>query len=239
MIQETTKFLYFHIPKTGGVAFRQILENSVNDREILHFRTPSEIATCTDSALSQYRLVHGHFNFQHIKHLKSFKTIVTLRDPVTRCLSTYNFWRGLDVSDPVWPEKSKLQIQRAQSLTFEEMLEHPDPFTSQHFDNVQTRILCGVTNPAIKITEGHLDIAIKNLLSFDFIATTEDLEYCKMLMCKKFSIYYPETPIRLNTSKNKSDIEAGLQRKILEKNSLDAQILSLIHKKGLMTINKI
>ena len=237
MTEKSGRFLYMHIPKTGGVAFRQILENSVNHREIAHFRAPSRLAELSDADLSAYRLVHGHFNFRQIRHLKGFMKLVTLREPVSRCLSTYSFWKGLDASDPVWPEKSRLAIERAQSLSILEMMNHPDPHTAQHFDNIQTRVLSGVVNPADKVTEAHLELAIRNLLSFDFVATTENLEYCKALLCKKFGLYYPETPVRLNASKVKEIPDPTLSSLILERNMLDVQLLNFVNDSGLDSIN--
>jgi hypothetical protein len=236
-MQNNNKFLYFHIPKTGGVAFRQILENSVNANEILHFRTPSEIANHSDSSLEEYRLVHGHFNSAHIKQLTSFKTIITLREALPRCLSTYNFWAGLNAEDSSWPESSKLQIRRAQSLSLDEMIVHPDPFTRQHFNNMQTRLLSGITNSAEEVTESHFSQAVEKLLTFDFIATNEDLSYCMMLMCKKFDLFYPNSPSRLNESKKKTRLTSEMEAKLTESNKFDIKLLGLIRSRGLENIN--
>lgn len=233
------RYLYLHIPKTGGVAFRQILENAVGASEILHFRTPRAIAEHTDSTLSPYRLVHGHFNGAHIQHLRSFRTVVTLRGPVARCRSTYSFWKGLNPNDPTWAERSKQQIRRAQSLTLADMLDHPDPVTRAHFRNVQTRVLAGEPDPRVELTEAHLQAAMERLFAFDFIAVNEELEYCKMLMCWKFSIFYPRTPVRLNASKQKVQLSEELRVRLTEANRLDAKLLAAVNSVGLQQINRV
>ena len=233
------RYLYLHIPKTGGVAFRQILENAVSASEILHFRTPGEIASHTDASLAKYRLVHGHFNGAHIRQFCSFRTIVTLREPVARCRSTYSFWKGLNADDPIWPERSKRQIRSAQSMDLLGMVDHSDPTTRAHFRNIQTRILAGVPDPRVELTEEHLKVAMERLLAFDFIAVNEQLEYCKMLMCMKFSIFYPKTPVRLNASKQKTELSEAVQARLIQENQLDAKLLAAVHSVGLEEVNRI
>jgi hypothetical protein len=219
------KFLYFHIAKTGGVAFRQILVNSVNAKEIKHFIPPWDVANYSDQKLELYKLIHGHFNFADIRHLRSFKKVVTLRDPVERCISAYNFWRGLNAEDSHWMEHNRITIKRAQSMSINEMLESTDCKIHNKFRNYQTRVLAGVTDADQEIDEEHLEIATSNLMQFDMIATSDQLETCKKIMCMKFGLYYPNTPIHLNTSSNRYPVDDETITKLLKANMLDAKLL--------------
>jgi hypothetical protein len=96
------RFLYLHFPKAGGVSFRTVLEDAFAAGEILHVIDTDAFAGISPDALGGYRFIHGHFTFDHVAHLDGFVKIVTLRDLVERCLSTYDFWRGLDPGAPHW-----------------------------------------------------------------------------------------------------------------------------------------
>ena len=231
------RYLYLHIPKTGGVSFRQVIENAFHVDEILHVTTPGDMLTHTDETLSQYRFVHGHFSMCHVEHLSGFKKITSLRDPVDRCLSTYNFWRGLNPSE--WPAKSQVQIMRAQKLSLEELIEHPDRLTQRHFHNVQTRMLSGLADESSPVTTEHLDMALKNLESFEFIALNEQLEDSRKMLCLKFGFYFPCAPVRLNQSTFRTPVSLELIDRLKVANGLDLQLLQALQNKGLAALNKI
>ncbi|MES2818604.1 MAG: sulfotransferase family 2 domain-containing protein [Pseudomonadota bacterium] len=232
------KYLYLHIPKTGGVSFRQIMEDAFPVDKILHVARPADILTHTNETLDQYRFIHGHFSMCHVEHLSGFKKITSLRDPVSRCLSTYDFWRGLTDS-PAWPERSRIQIRRAQALSLEGLIDHPDPLTSRHFNNVQTRMLSGIADDSMIMTAEHLEMALNNLASFEFIALNEQLEESREMLCLKFGFYFPGDPVRLNQTSVRSAVSSELVDRLKASNQLDMQLIQALQGRGLESINNV
>ncbi|MET1081387.1 MAG: sulfotransferase family 2 domain-containing protein [Pseudomonas sp.] len=232
------RYLYLHIPKTGGVSFRQVIENAFHVNEVLHVLNPKEILEHTDDSLARYRFVHGHFSAFHVEHLYSFKKITSLRDPVARCLSAYDFWRGLtDSSD--WPENSRAQIRRSKAFSLEELIDFPDWLTSKHFNNHQVRMLRGAVEETAAVTAEHLAMALKNLESFSFIALNEQLQQSREMLCLKFGFFLASSSVRLNQSSNRSSVLPELIEKLTVANSLDIQLLQSLRGRGLAAINNI
>lgn len=231
------RFLYMHIAKTGGVTFRQILENSCRADEIFHAVPPESILEHDNQSLSRYRLVHGHFNIAQIRHLTGFKKITTLRDPVSRCMSAYNFWRGLDASNSQWPPAAQNKIRAAQRCTLAEMIQHPDPLIRHTFHNMQTRLLCGETNQKDNLSEQNLLQAQDELQRFDFIGLNNDLDMSMQLLCRKFDLFLPTRIATLNRSMNKVQPDASTLKMLEEANQLDACLLKWASRLGLHQLN--
>lgn len=233
------RFLYVHIPKTGGVTFRQLLENSCRAQEIFHATPPESILEQDDQSLSRYRLVHGHFNLAQVSHLKGFRKVTALRDPLERCQSAYNFWRGLDADDGHWPTAAQSKIRAAQSCSLASMLHHPDPSIRHTFHNMQTRLLSAESDLEKPLGERHLQLAIEALRQFDFIGLNSELELSMQLLCHKFGLFLPDCITSLNSSRLKVVPDTATQRLLAQANLLDARLLDWVRRQGLYKLNAI
>lgn len=89
--------LYFpHIPKTAGMTFRTILEDSFACSDICPATLNAQFADVTDEDLKKYRLYRGHLSYIDIPTLVTQKNLIcvtVLREAVSRVISHYEYIR--------------------------------------------------------------------------------------------------------------------------------------------------
>ena len=96
MIAEFTKpFLFIHIRKTAGVSLRGLLANQFPAGRVL-FQAHS---VSGPSEPGDANFVTGHVGLDYARRFAAAPTIfTTIREPISRCLSTYHFFRSNDES---------------------------------------------------------------------------------------------------------------------------------------------
>ena len=226
------RFLYVHVPKTGGVSLRTVLDSSFAAGEILHVVDTGGFAGTPRESLARYRFIHGHFTLDQIAHLDGFVRIVTLRDPIERCLSIYDFWRAQDPDAPHWPAGSRKQIAAAKTLPLAELCTHPDHEIAAPFNDFQARLLSGHLALHLPMTERHLERALALLATIDFIALTADLDLATLLLCFRFGLYPPDVPTRLNVSRDRIDPSAELRAVLAAHNTFDQRLIDVLAARG-------
>jgi|UPI0005920FF0 hypothetical protein len=96
------ELLSFHIPKSAGTSFRNMLRDVYGAEAVLRFDTPLrgggkflvEQQPFTGRTLpNRVRVLHGHFSWQHLNNIlelpPDIPKITWLRDPVERVVSNY------------------------------------------------------------------------------------------------------------------------------------------------------
>ncbi|MBV6654022.1 MAG: sulfotransferase family 2 domain-containing protein [Mameliella sp.] len=96
------ELLSFHIPKSAGTSFRNMLRDEYGAEAVLRFDTPLrgggkfrvEQQPFTGRRLpNRVRVLHGHFSWQHVNEILDLPAdipkITWLRDPVERVVSNY------------------------------------------------------------------------------------------------------------------------------------------------------
>jgi hypothetical protein len=235
-----TRFIYLHVPKTGGVSFRRVLEDSFRANETLHVVRTEEFAEEYSPAdLARYRFIHGHFTFDQIAHVEGFVRIITLRDPLQRCLSTYDFWRGQDPTSPQWSAVSRKQITAANTLSLADLCAHPDPEIAGSFNDHQTRMLSGEPSHAVPMTPEHLERAVRSLAEIDFIALAEQLDRAALLLCLRFGLFCPSQPARLNVSQRRTPMSPELHAVLAAHNAIDLQLLRHLEAESPLRLSRI
>jgi hypothetical protein len=235
-VDAAARFLYLHVPKTGGVSFRSVLENGFAAGEVLHVSDTRGFADTPPAALARYRFVHGHFTFDQIAHLDGFVKIVTLRDPVERCLSTYDFWRAQDPQAPHWTAGSRKQIVAAQALALPDLCTHPDHEIAGHFNDYQARMLSIHLALHTPMTERYFERALAQLATIDFVALTADLDLATLLLCLRFGLYPPDVPARLNVSRERSDASAEVRAVLAAHNTFDRRLIDILGARGVLRL---
>jgi len=103
-LKPNTKYLFLHIPKTGGTTLRNIIYNSFDDSIIYPNRaelrankgkylTHQEILLNTD-ILKDKKIIFGHYGFNYQKLFdENVITICFFRNPISRTLSHLNHLR--------------------------------------------------------------------------------------------------------------------------------------------------
>lgn len=224
------KFLYLHIPKTGGVTFRSIIENASPAEKILHIKDPQSFSSFKSPELEAFSFIHGHLNINQLTEVTSHKIITTLRTPIERCISTYFFWKSLNPNDAIWSPKSVAAITASQNLTLEEIIASSENSTKMHFNNFQTRLLSGASNQESTINDNHLRKAIDNLQKIDFYGINSRLEESIDLLCFKYGLFRPATIQKLNASTHYIQINQDTKSMLEELNDLDLQLLEWAEK---------
>jgi hypothetical protein len=233
------RFLYLHLPKTGGVSFRRVLEDSMRVDEILHVERPEEFGLYRPADRARFRLIHGHLGWAQVAPVEGYVTLVTVREPIGRCLSTYDFWRTLDPASPHWSPYARKQIAAAHALTLAEMCRHPDSDISGSFNNLQTWMLSGEPDVRVPMSPELFERALANLARIDFVALTSQLEIATALLCLRFGLFPPSAPPRLNVSRDRTPLTDELRHLLAEHNQLDLQLVRQLEAEGPLRLARV
>jgi hypothetical protein len=124
---------FLHIPKSGGVSIHTALEAALapgslapwrfdtstfcdfKDFELLNPAGRALVAATMEEvqSLGSYRVVSGHFSLTTLLQVAPASSIATvLREPRTRLLSLYTYWRTRDVGRNLMPYRANLHAQR-------------------------------------------------------------------------------------------------------------------------------
>jgi hypothetical protein len=124
---------FLHLPKSGGMSIHAALEAALapgslapqrfdtsvfcdfNDFELLRPEARSQIAASPGEiqSLRRYRAVSGHFSLPTLLQIAPASSIATvLREPRTRLLSLYLYWRTPDIGEPLAPYRANEHARR-------------------------------------------------------------------------------------------------------------------------------
>jgi len=169
-------FIFLHVPKTAGTTLRAIIERQYLGRDIYtiyddapdHHST-SDLEELDEEARDRILVFCGHVPFGLHKRIGgALRYFTLLRDPVERVLSYYHHRMNLS---PTW------QGNQVSLMKF--VLETRDI----EVDNLQTRLLSGVSRPFGRCHEGMLWTAIDNVeRHFEVVGTSEMFDESLMLM---------------------------------------------------------
>jgi hypothetical protein len=226
------RFLYLHLPKTAGVSFRRVLEDSMRVDEILHVARSEEFGLYRDVDQARYRLIDGHLTFAQVAPIEGYLTLVTLREPIGRCLSTYDFWRTLDPTSAQWSPYARKQIAAAHDSPLAELCVHPDPEISGSFNNLQTWMLSGEPDVRAPMSPALLQRALANLARIDFVALASELEVATALLCWRFGLFPPVEQARLNVARDRTPMTDELRALLAHHNELDLQLVRHLEAEG-------
>jgi hypothetical protein len=147
---------FLHIPKSGGMSIQTALEVALapgslapqrldastfcdfNDFELLSPKMRVQIAAsfAEIQSLRRYQTVSGHFSLTTLLQIASASSITTvLREPRTRLLSLYLYWRTPGIGDPWAPYRASEHAQRPLSEFLSE------PRLAPAVDNQMCRML--------------------------------------------------------------------------------------------------
>ncbi len=140
---------FMHLEKTAGTALADVLTRQFHPLQIdpdpnrtmpPHMR--SAFPTPALSAIRERKLVWGHYDLPSLLRLGPDRAIVTmLREPRTRILSLYQYWRSVD---PAAIEAfGNHELRLAHELDLLAFLRHDDPSLRDCIENLYVRRLTG------------------------------------------------------------------------------------------------
>lgn len=114
IINNSFRFIFVHVPKAAGTSLTEVLKLYTNycDLEIggTHFGEQIQPAYRKRFGLAKHSTADSIRNIVGRVTWSQYFSFAFVRNPFTRCISTYNFlreWEGLKVEDAVFAEKIK------------------------------------------------------------------------------------------------------------------------------------
>lgn len=213
--------IFMHIPKTGGLTLRKIIDQQYMKNEIYHISRGVDVNKLKERLNNgKIKAVYGHNRFGIHKYFSNrlFTYITLLRDPVERVISTYYY---------ILERPQNRLHHLAKEVTFKQFVE--ESYSEFHIpvNNHQTRFLSGQKQP-------DLEMALKNMQQhFQVVGITEQYNESLFLMKKHFgwkNIYYEK--INQTSSRPKAaDLPESLIQLIESKNELDLALYNAAKKR--------
>ncbi|SEM73647.1 sulfotransferase family 2 domain-containing protein [Lihuaxuella thermophila] len=222
--------IFTHIPKTGGLTMRRIIDQHFAPREIFRYpphRAARSLRRLTPEESEPFRCVYGHCPFGvHRYFHKPFQYIAMLRDPVSRIISMYYFIR----SSP-----SNKMHDMVSRMSLEEFVHSKNSRIKIPLSNHQTRFLSGKKNP-------DLAKALENVRKhYAFVGITE--MYPESVFMLNRTLGWKHIPYtKENVTKNKpkkAPVSEEVIRYLKEKNELDYRLYEFCKKRLLRSIKQL
>ena len=192
------KIFFLHIPKSGGLTFRAILQDHY---ALGTYKNGSDMENSETlfPSLQDYSLICGHFLYSEIKEpLAGFSKITVLRDPVSRVISEHHYILSRE------HQKKGIKKNPAEVCKEHFLPSEGDPIETA--ENIACKCLSQLDPSDLSIPiEKHLESAKKSLAQdFAFIGITERMEESIALFHRLFGWTSPPwTPVHNTTSEKK------------------------------------
>ena len=224
MVLYERKFLFDHLPKTGGTAFRTVLEQVFGAENVTpHLECRSEIWAV--QRFPAARLISGHYLSLMPAEGRWFgrKRLTLLRHPVDRAISEYFYWRH-HARDGGVADKLGEWAQRYDIADFFKARAESDEtgavnFCAKHFASRISRNLGD--------KERTLSLAMKSLKSYDFIGICERLSDSVDMFCWQFRLPPVDNVPRVNVTSSRirvGDLDSRTFDQLVEMNDLDIRL---------------
>lgn len=202
--------IFMHIPKTGGLTLRNIIDQQYTKGEIFKFsRNGGKEIPTNRMDFTKIRCLYGHNRFGIHEQIAVPTTYITmLRNPINRVISTYYF---------ILARPQNRLHQKVKNLTLEEFVTSEDKDINIPVSNHQTRFLSGTQVP-------NIEKALNNMEeSFKMVGITEMYNESVFLMKQELgwgNIDYQKKNVSKNRPKHEEIPESVIEL-IKEKNKLD------------------
>jgi hypothetical protein len=201
------KYVFMHVPKCAGTTIHNFLVKGFSPAEICPERF-NALHAATSDELDRYKLFSGHMDYASLSRIPGEKfTMTTLREPRSRIISLYKYWRSFDLE---FAFRNDLHLPiTAKSLPFTEFLRCQKNGVQANIRNSAVRFFLGhcwsdEQGSLVIDDSAALELSVRNLATFDLIGETSDLSPMVSTLSQKLGIDAPEEIPRDN--KTQSDL---------------------------------
>lgn len=262
MKKDDILYIFFHLRKCGGVTFHTHIDKNFKPEEIISlyegYRTydvtkrsweytenredgERYIESLSEEQKSKVKVIYGRdYHYGIHRHFKqTARYIAFVREPVSRCISHYNFHRKVAETESSEAElflsETRKKIQRQ---TYDEMFQNGEPVTFDHWitnraqaDQMVSSLL---EHKFIESPEGEIsaqDIQ-RALDKFYFIGLTETYSADANFLYYLLGIPRMFTTENISTKYVSADELKWSESKILSKNKLDRMLYEMVREKN-------
>jgi hypothetical protein len=162
--------LFLHVPKAGGTALGGVLANRFAADDCVD---TYEARRPTDTQVNAARFMTGHVSMSALERFERPPfSITVLREPIARALSTYSFFRELEVPETDRPglERHDAMVRLARRYSLDQLIESGPDLAEHYLGNWQARVLGA---KRLDRTDERLEDALAGLRRCDFIGLAE------------------------------------------------------------------
>lgn len=188
-----TPIFFLHVPKTAGTAVRHFLEAALHPHEVYRVSSVNE-----EVRVRSVERLPGHVKFASA-HLPLWyrdafqsraSTLMLLRHPVERALSTYRFWRSAPAPDEADQSAEACLLRTVKRATIEEFANNADGIWWGAISNYAAWLLghpipWDLTAPVDELTPR---LARKRLPSLEMLGTTERIQESMSLIAEYIGV---------------------------------------------------
>jgi hypothetical protein len=238
------RYIFLHIPKTGGQTFHNIIDREYRGQYA--FDTQIGVLTAdkvlameqslhdlTLQELSQYRLLKGHMRFGLHEGLPlKYRYLTLMRHPIERAISHYYYIKSI----PHHPFNAVIQKE---NLSLESFLQWRSPMVS----NGQTRLIAGVDLdlPEEECNRQTLERAKRNIENhFVLVGLTDRFDEALLLMQRLIgwrTHYYVRKNVTVQRVRRK-DLSPSALRHAEAANELDGELYEFARERFEATVQQ-
>lgn len=219
---------FLHIPKTAGTAVRHFLEAPLRRHEIVRVHGSAEEyeRRRKEPFGPKVKFLSGHVPYWFGEALPARQTMLFLRDPVERVLSTFYFWKSLPKPSPEDHSPEADLLRRTEHLTLEEFIHDPASPGGGSISNFSCRLV-GHAQPwqvDSPFDEKIQALACARLESIELLGIAEQMSESLELIARRLGIPFAGSLPRQNVTQGRrgaADIAPSLVRAIRDANEGD------------------
>lgn len=204
MFGRQTNFLFDHLPKTGGTAFRKVLEELFG-RENVSPTLEGRSELWAVQRYPQLRVISGHFLSLVRGDMRSGgrARITILRHPIDRAISEYFYWRhhafeGVDDKLARWAQEYDI-------CSYFRMREESNESSATNF---YTRHFASRLSREIKDQDALRSLARRSLAMYSFVGISEQMDDSVDVFCRQFKL----PPVNAVPRENVTSFRIGMDR---------------------------
>jgi hypothetical protein len=220
---------FLHIPKTAGTAVRHFLEGPLHRDEIVRVDSVAdEVRQRQHEPYGPHvKFVSGHLPFWFSEALSGkSQTLLFLRHPVDRVLSTFFFWKNLPQPSPEDCSPQAELLRRMRDIGLDEFVLSSTAPARGAISNYSCRLV-GHTSPWTLETPFNQEaqaLACSRLEEVEMLGIVERMPESLTLISQRLGIPFTGSLLRQNTTegrRDKSEISPEIIRAILDLNDGD------------------